>query len=196
MARNWHTALREEKGMLASTVPPKSGSKQHWVLEGLVVGLVGAAVFAIWFLLYDAMQGHPFRTPHVLGAILLEHQVDDPLGGPSLVVIMRYTAVHGALFMAFGCMLAGLFVLADRDPRVLIGIFILLCCFQVFFVAIGIMAAKRFLDLVPWQAIAIGNLLATVAMLGVLLPRHRSAWVPYARAQSGDGRQRDPLDEA
>ena len=58
----------------------------------------------------------------------------------------------------------------------------------------GVMTAKRFLDLVPWQAIAIGNLLATVAMLAVLLPRHRPAWVPYARAHSGDGRDPDPLE--
>jgi hypothetical protein len=170
--------------MPVSTVMQKSGSKQHWVLEGIVVGLVGAAVFAIWFLVYDAMHGHPFRTPHVLGSVLLDNSVEDPLGGPSLVVIMRYTAVHGALFMAFGCMLAGLFMLADRDPRIVLGIFILLCCFQVFFVAMGIMAAKRFLDLVPWQAIALGNLLATVAMLAVL-----------ARAQSGHGRTRDPLEQ-
>src|SRR5207302_426247 len=39
--------------------------------QGLITGLVGAGVVALWFFALDVAAGHPLRTPAALGAALL-----------------------------------------------------------------------------------------------------------------------------
>ena len=39
-------------------------------LDGLIAGIVGAAVIAIWFLFLDTVSGLPFYAPPVLGTAL------------------------------------------------------------------------------------------------------------------------------
>lgn len=154
--------------------------------EGLIVGVLAAAVVAAWFLAYDFAAGMPFRTPSLLGAILFGGgQAME--GAASLSLVLMYTLVHVAVFVGFGVVVAGLFTIADREPAVLFGLFMLLCCFQVAFVAVLKIAAEWALDPIPWWAILVGNFLATVAMLGVLFPMHPAAWRPWF------GR-RDPLE--
>ncbi len=36
-------------------------------LDGLIAGIIGAAVIAIWFLFLDTVSGLPFYAPTVLG---------------------------------------------------------------------------------------------------------------------------------
>ncbi len=156
--------------------------------EGLIVGVIGAVVVAAWFLAYDLLAaGMPFRTPSLLGEILFGGGAP-PLEGPaSPSLVMKYTLVHFALFALFGVAVAGLFTIADREPAVLFAVFMLLCCFQVAFIAALKIAAEWALDPIPWWAILVGNFLATLAMLGVLFPMHPAAWRPWF------GR-RDPLE--
>ena len=45
-------------------------AEKNWV-RGLVAGIVGATVIALWFLIIDASQGAPFRTPGLLAHSLL-----------------------------------------------------------------------------------------------------------------------------
>ena len=172
-----------------------TATRKHGTLaEGVLVGVAGALVVAAWFLVFDALQGEPFRTPTLLGAALFDRVAHASSVSTSLSLVARYTLVHGAVFIVFGFALVGLFTIADREPRFLFAIFMLLCCFQVAFICVAFVTAEWLLDPVPWPAIVVGNLLATVGMLAVLLPRHRPAWRPYARAWSGDSRERDPLD--
>jgi hypothetical protein len=143
--------------------------------EGVLVGLAGATTVAVWFLLYDLAAGVPFRTPALLAAALFHGLRDaaDLVITPRLV--LEYTAVHGLAFAGFGVVLAGLFSLADRDRRVLFAIFMLLCCFEVFFLAMVMVVAEGLFEtLAPWS-IVVGNLLASVVMLGVLFRRHHLA---------------------
>src|SRR5207244_11432164 len=56
--------------------------------EGVVAGLIGAAVVALWFLAIDAIQGDPLRTPKLLGTGLLRQS--DPV-----TALVSYTIVHG-----------------------------------------------------------------------------------------------------
>ncbi len=39
--------------------------------EGTYVGAIGAGCVALWFFFIDLIQGHPLRTPSVLGQVLL-----------------------------------------------------------------------------------------------------------------------------
>jgi hypothetical protein len=44
---------------------------KNLVLRGIVAGVVGATTLAFWFLLVDAAQGAPFRTPALLASSIM-----------------------------------------------------------------------------------------------------------------------------
>lgn len=140
--------------------------------EGIVVGLVGASVVAIWFFLYDLATGEPFRTPALLGATLF-HGLRDP---GALVIsgslVAEYTLFHGVAFVAFGIAAALLFALVDQERRVLFAVFMLFCCLEVVaLLAIMVLSERLFDQLAPWSILA-ANLLASLAMLGLLFRWH------------------------
>jgi hypothetical protein len=140
-------------------------------------------VVAVWFLAYDAAAGVPLRTPALLGAALF-HGLRDP---SALVIttplVLQYTIIHGAAFVGFGLVTAGLLTLADRDPRLLFAFFMLFCCFEVFFAALVAILAEWLLEAVPWWTILAGNLLAATVMLGFFFREHRVAWAEFIHAR-------------
>lgn len=152
------------------------GPRSRVAREGLVAGGLGAAAVAGWFLLYDTATGAPLRTPALLGAAVLEGLRDPAALTISLPLILKYTLVHGAAFMAFGWLAAGLLVLADREPRLLFAFIMLFVCFEVFFLGMIAVLAHWLLEAFAWWTILAANLLAALAMLGYLLREHRVAW--------------------
>jgi hypothetical protein len=152
------------------------------VREGLAAGLLGAASVALWFLLYDTAAGMPLRTPALLGSALF-HGLRDPsalvIGWP---VVLEYTLVHGAAFVAFGWMAAALLALADREPRLLFVFIMLFCCFEVFTFAMISVLAHWLLETIAWWTILAGNLIASVVMLGCFLRGHRVTWREFLHA--------------
>ncbi|MCI0546780.1 MAG: hypothetical protein L0027_05800 [Candidatus Rokubacteria bacterium] len=143
------------------------------LLEGLIAGLAGAAAVALWFLVYDLAQGTPLRTPALLGAALFEGlRSPDGLVATDRLVL-KYTAVHVLAFVLFGWAAAGLLALADRDRRVLIGVFMLFCCFQVAALAAMMILAQWLVEPIGWLSVVGANLLATLAMLAVFWRNHR-----------------------
>ena len=153
------------------------------VREGIIGGLLGAAAVALWFLAYDAVAGVPLRTPALLGAALF-HGLRDPRALVITVpLVLQYTIVHGVAFIVFGIATAGLLMLADRDPRLLFGFFMLFCCFEVFFAALVAILAEWLLEAVPWLTILAGNLLAALVMLGFFFREHRVTWLEFLHAR-------------
>jgi hypothetical protein len=149
---------------------------RHSVIgEGVFVGLAGASAVAIWFLLYDLAAGVPFRTPALLGAALFQGLRDPAQLAITPTLVLKYTVVHGLVFIAFGLAAAGLFALVDRDRRILFVTFMLFCCFEVFFAGMVMVAAERLLEALSVWAILGANLLASVVMLGILFRRHHRA---------------------
>ena len=142
------------------------------IREGAIVGMAGATVVAIWFLLYDLAAGAPFRTPALLGGALFEG-----LREPSALIItpglvLKYTVAHGLAFLAFGLATAGLFALVDYERRVLFAVFMLFCCFEVFFAGMVMTLAGWLLEEIPIWTIFGANFLAAIVMLGILFRRH------------------------
>lgn len=152
------------------------GPRSRVAREGLVAGGLGAAAVAVWFLLYDTAAGAPLRTPALLGAAVLEGLRDPAALTISLPLILKYTLVHGAVFVVFGWLAAGLLALADREPRLLFAFVMLFVCFEVFFLAMIAVLAHWLLEALFWWTILAANLLAALAMLGYLLREHRVAW--------------------
>lgn len=143
------------------------GSSGHVLREGVVAGVVGAAVVALWFLVFDAIRGDPLRTPRFLGAAMLGQT--DPVGA-----MLSYTILHGIVFILFG--IAGAFLLsgAEQRPVILFPFVVLYVAFEFFFFAVVLILARWVLDELAGWAVVVGNLLAGAAMLTYYFGKHRS----------------------
>ncbi|MBI3457224.1 MAG: hypothetical protein HY002_15720 [Candidatus Rokubacteria bacterium] len=143
------------------------GSSEHVLREGVVAGVIGAAVVAFWFLILDAIRGDPLRTPRFLGITMLQQA--DPVGA-----ILSYTIVHGIVFILFG--MAGAFLLsgAEQRPVFLFPFVILYVAFEFFFFAVVLVLARWVLDELAGWAVVVANLLAGVAMLAYYWRKHRA----------------------
>ena len=142
--------------------------------EGVVAGCIGAAVVAVWFLVFDFARGTPFLTPALLGNLVF-YGVNNPTGlQVSVGPILGYTLLHGLAFIAFGVVAATLMAASEREPALLVAVVILFACFEVFFLALeGALGQSVVGALVAWSVV-IGNFLAALAMLGYFLTRHRA----------------------
>jgi hypothetical protein len=135
--------------------------------EGLVAGLIGAAIVALWFLAIDTIRGEPFRTPQLLGTAFLRQA--DPL-----TAVLSYTVVHGLAFLAFGIVASALVAGAERQPFFVFFLVIVFTAFEVLSFGAIIIVAKWILDEVAGWTIFVGNLLAAGAMLAYFFRRHRA----------------------
>jgi hypothetical protein len=85
--------------------------------EGIMVGLIGAAVAMLLFLGVDLAAGAPLRTPAMLGNALFHGARGASEVAITTPVVLGYTAVHLAGFVLFGLAVSGLFALAEREKR-------------------------------------------------------------------------------
>src|SRR5256885_5423532 len=142
--------------------------------EGIVAGLIGAAVVAVWFFAYDIARGRPFHTPGLLGAFVF-YGVDTPVGvEPAVGPILGYTVLHGLAFIAFGVIAASLMAVSEREPALFVGFIILFACFEAFFFAMVQVFGLSKTGELTWWSVLIGNLLASVAMLWYFFRLHRA----------------------
>jgi hypothetical protein len=142
--------------------------------EGVVAGLIGAAVVAVWFLLFDIARGRPFLTPGLLGAAAFQG-VTNPIGlEPTVANILGYTLIHGLAFVAFGVVAASLMAVSEREPTLFLAFVILFASFEVFIFAVVGAIGKSMLGALVWWSVLIGNLLASAAMLWYFFREHRT----------------------
>jgi len=142
--------------------------------EGIVAGLIGAAVVAVWFLVFDIARDQPFLTPGLLGSAVFQG-VTDPAGvRPTFGNVFGYTIIHGLAFIAFGIVAASLMAVSEREPALFLAFVILFASFEVFVFAVVGALGKSMLGALVWWAILIGNLLASIAMLWYFFRAHRA----------------------
>jgi len=141
--------------------------------EGVIAGLIGAAIVAVWFLVYDAARGRPFRTPALLGAAAFRGVNDPAAIAPSSELIVQYTVLHGVVFALIGLLVGYLIMSAQREPGRLLTLFLVLVSFEIFFLALLVFFARTVLGELAWWAILVANALAAAGMLTYLLIRHR-----------------------
>ena len=149
-------------------------SRPRYVREGIIGGLLGATLVAVWFLIYDAARGRPFRTPALLGAATFQG-VTDPSAVPVAPhLVVQYSVLHGVVFALIGIIIASLIWSAQRQPGRLLTLFIVVVCFEVFFLAVVGTLARPVLGDVEWWAILLGNALAAAGMLAYFFVGHRA----------------------
>src|SRR2546427_503031 len=163
-------------------------SRSSYLRDGIIAGLIGAAIVAVWFLIYDAARGYPFRTPALLGAAAIQGVRDPGTVAVSPSLVAQYAVPHGVVFAMVGILIAFLIVSAQSQPSRLLVVFIALLCFEVAFLAVLTWWAHPVVTAVRWWAILIGNALAAVGMLAYFFVGYRplgrhlmGPWVRIAR---------------
>ena len=149
-------------------------SRLRYLREGIIAGLIGAALVAVWFLIYDAARGQPFRTPSLLGAATFQGVNDPAALAVTPGMIVQYTVLHGVVFAMIGILLAFLVASAQGQPSRLLTLFIAIMCFEVGFLALLTWLARPVLSELAWWAILVGNVLAAGGMLIYFFVGHRA----------------------
>lgn len=134
------------------------------VTRGILAGVVAATVMALWFLIVDASQGDPFRTPAFLaGAILGRESVEMSVGAITL-----YTSIHYAAFVLVGIGVSWILRLVHTAPTVLLGLVLGFLLFDVVFYTSVTVTGVDVVSELGWPEVLAGNLLAGVSLMGFL----------------------------
>jgi hypothetical protein len=160
--------------------------RTHAIREGIVVGLVGAGIVMLWFLIVDLMAGTPLNTPALLGAALFDRVSDAKTVEPTARLVVGYTAVHLAGFVGFGLAVAGLLALAEREKRVLALIFLLGACLAVVFLVLCYILAQWLGQAMTPGIFLSGHLAGGAAMVAALAYYHGRLLRRMGEALDGD----------
>jgi hypothetical protein len=152
-------------------------SSSPWVLRGVIAGLLGAAVVAIFFHLVDTLHGRPFYTPAALGSSLLLGRPLDPNAAVPYTLVFAYAASHVTVFVAFGVIAAGQIafrpcIITAKEGTVLAAV--MFAAFQATFLSLAGVFAWNVLDEMGIGRVAVANLLAASALSTYLVVASRT----------------------
>src|SRR5205809_8047993 len=130
-----------------------AAARRSVLREGVVAGLIGAVVVAVWFLFFDVARGRPFLTPGLIGGAVFRG-TSTPVGLEITVAnVLGYTVIHGLAFIAFGVVAASLLALSEREPTLFVAFVILFAAFEVFvFGVVGALGRSILGALVWWRS--------------------------------------------
>jgi hypothetical protein len=140
--------------------------------EGTYAGAIGAATVALWFLILDLIQGHPLRTPSVLGQVLLFGESTPSLDTIHFGAVIAYTAVHFGAFLLLGIGLCRLVRWAARESVVRYALLQVFLVFEVFFYGLLMLVSETTRALFPFWTVLTANTLAALAMGAYLWRMH------------------------
>jgi len=147
-----------------------------WIWDGILTGMLGAAVIAVFFLAVDIVQGRPLWTPYALGSAVFLGESVAADAAPQPDMVLAYTMLHAAVFLIAG--LATSFALLGNRARLgplsgVVAAVLLFAGFEAFFLVFfstfaDSVASSLFAQLGTGR-IAVANLLAAGAMAATSL---------------------------
>ena len=153
------------------------------VREGILVGIIGATIIAIWFFAIDVIGGRPLFTPATLGRGML--RLFGPISADASIAlpVIIYTVVHYAAFIVLGLVVSMIVSVANREPSILLGFVVLFVAMEVAFYAFaGLLQHATELGALAWYNVMLGNLLATIGMAVYLWRTHPALRDQFAHA--------------
>ncbi len=157
------------------------------VVNGLITGLIGAGTVALWFLLLDVLGGRPFFTPAALGAALLLGATSPAEVSVTLPLVAAYTMLHLAAFATLGILIEWAAERLERMPAMWIVGVLIFVLLEALFIGIVGSLGHWVLGTLGYWAVAVGNLLAIVAMAMRVRARHPGLQSELANAPAGSG---------
>lgn len=142
------------------------------VREGIVTGLIGAVVVALFFLGVDLIRGVPGLTPSVLGEVFVLRHPSAVTTEVNTTAAALFTVAHVLAFIGFGLALTALARRGETLSVARYAVFPLLLAFLVFFWGVLLIADETTRGLFPVWSVLLANLLAAAAMCRYIWQRH------------------------
>jgi hypothetical protein len=150
--------------------------------DGVLSGIVGALVVALWFLIFDLARGLPFHTPSLLGSVLFLGKSVEQATSVDATMVFAYTGLHGFLFLLAGAAVAWMFAQFERNPQFGLVLLLLFLLFEAVIFGFEVTIVPALVGALGAWAVGLANLLAAVAMFWFLLIRHPGS---MARLRAG-----------
>ena len=158
--------------------------------EGIITGLLGAAVVALFYLVIDALRGQPLITPSVLGQGFILHTPVTP-SAVDPAAVLAYTAFHVGAFIAFGLLLAALVRASESSSLARYAVLQVLVAFVVFFYGLLWIGSEVVRGMFSFGGVLAANALAGGTMVTWLWRHHpalRSAMLRTPLGANNDAR--------
>ena len=140
--------------------------------EGVVTGLLGAVVVAVWYLLIDTAAAQPFHTPNVLGKIFFRGDLTPGVEHIVPGVVVGYTVLHFVVYILVGALLALLTHSSMRDTSLRMGVWMGLVCTFCLLAGLTYMLTVATGDRLPLWTVLGGSFLGVAVMGWYLLRGH------------------------
>ncbi len=148
-------------------------SREHSTFrEGLATGMLGAAIVAVWYAVWDLAAGRPFHTFNVLGRIFFQGDVNPGARALDAGAIAGFALLHVGIFILLGVGLTFLVHLASRNIALRMGVWMGLVVSFLFLTGLVYMLSTSTGERLPlWQVLG-GGILGITAMGWYLWRRH------------------------
>jgi hypothetical protein len=153
--------------------------------EGLLTGLLGGMVVALWYLAVDLGRGHLFYTPNVLGQVFVGRDTL-PTTGTIPQAVGEYWLLHFGLFILLGIALVTVTHLASRNPALRMGVWLGLVISFLLFLGFLFTLYSATNERFPWWTALGGTFLGMLAMALYLWRRHPGLRGTFRQAPLGD----------
>lgn len=176
-------AWRRAPGVVRAGYDHAFRTERPLVREGIIVGVIGTTIIAVWFFAIDLIGGRPLFTPATLGRGML--RIFGPLDAntSTALLVLIYTVVHYAAFIVLGLIVSMIVNVAAREPSILLGFVVLFAAMEVGFYALaGLLQQATPLGALAWYNVMLGNLLAAIGMGFYLWRAHPSLRDQFAHA--------------
>lgn len=156
--------------------------------EGFVAGLLGYATVAVFFGVFNLVEGRSFFfTAALLGEALIGPVVPAGELRVSVGPVLAYNGIHLLAFLAIGTVAAWLVIFAEEHPGAWYLVFFLFLAGFLFSVVLVLLYAAPVADAMPWGSVLGANAAAGLAMGGYLTRAHPRVW-RQARGERDPGR--------
>ncbi|MEN8183764.1 MAG: hypothetical protein ABFS46_14650 [Myxococcota bacterium] len=174
-----------EGGSPHATLADLGERAKNLVEEGVLCGIIGATVVAVFFLFIDSLQGKPLHTPSLLGSVLFLGRTADEVRAIDPTIVFAYTGVHVLLFLMAGVGVAWMVSQFQRNPQFGLVLILVFLLFQAVIFGLEVSMVPSLVGALGAGIVAVANILAAVAMFGYLLRRHPEAMTRLREGWNG-----------
>ena len=153
--------------------------------EGLLTGLLGGLVVAVWFFAVDLSRGDPLHTPNVLGQVFAAGDTTPTVQRIVPAYVAEYILLHFAAFLIAGIVLAGLTHLAVHNLAFRMAVWMGLVIAFLFFLGFLFMLYNLTDQRFPWWTALAGSVLGVGSMGLYLWRRHPELRASFRKVPLG-----------
>jgi hypothetical protein len=165
-------------------------SERQWGREGVIAGLIGAGVVALFYFIFDLMRGTPLLTPSALGEVFILRRPEAVTTQVDSTAVLLYSCLHLVAFLALGVLIAALARRSETSSLMRYAVMQVFVAFIVFFYGVLALASTTTRGLFPFWSVLAANGIAAAAMALYVWRRH-----PRLQAVFADTPFRDQNDE-